>query len=838
MDVAILEWISMRSSARFPVARPESDAPPGPRRTRAERRAGERPIAIVGMACRFPGAPGPDAFRRLLAEGRGAVGAVPADRPFAGDPQAGPAGRFGAFVDRPDRFDADFFGISPREAAETDPRQRLMLELGWEALEDARIPASALASTATGVFAGAFGDDYALERNERGGPATAHTMAGLQRTMIANRLSYTLGLHGPSLVVDTGQSSSLTAVVEAVQALWQGACTAAFAGGVHLHLSGRGAAAEAGLGGLSPQGCCRPFDAGADGYVRGEGGGLVLLKTLERARADGDRVHAVILGGAVGGEGATRGLTVPGRGGQEAVLRAACRSARLAPHHIRHVELHGTGTPVGDPVEAAALGAVMGAGRARDVPLRVGSVKSSIGHLEAAAGIAGLIKTALMVRDGELLPTLNHTEPNPDIPLDRLRLRVQTEREPFGGGGTPAAGVSSFGMGGTDCHVVLAGPPPPPRAVWPRARFVRPRAEGGAPGGATWWVLSGASEEGLRAQAARLHARLADEPAVEDGGVDETDADIGLTLAAGRTALEHRAAVCGRDRAALLRGVAAVAEGRAAEGVVTGRVRTPAADGGTDGDTDGPEVSRAASPGELFCAGAERRVDWRALFGEDARMVDLPTYAFQRRRHWFGEGDGGGHGEGAAAPEHRPGAAPLDLVRGHAARVLGHPSADAVDPGTAFRDLGFDSALGTELRRALEQELGRRLPAGLVYDHPTPERLALFLDRGREEAGAEDRPRAGRRPGAHTAEPIAVTAMACRFPGGADTPERFWELLAGERDATGPFPVDRGWDPALSRPGGEGSGSRVGRGGFLHGAAEFDAAFFGISPREAAAMDP
>ncbi|MDA2812315.1 SDR family NAD(P)-dependent oxidoreductase [Nocardiopsis sp. RSe5-2] len=841
MDVAILEWIPMRSSARFPVARPESDAEPlspaARSGSRGERRARERPIAIVGMACRFPGAPGQEAFRRLLAEGRGAVGAVPGDRPFAGDPAAGPAGRFGAFVDRPDLFDAGFFGISPREAAETDPRQRLLLELGWEALEDARIPATALASTATGVFVGAFGDDYALERHERGGPATPHTMAGLQRTMIANRLSYTLGLHGPGLVVDTGQSSSLTAVVEAVRALWEGSCTAAFAGGVHLHLSGRAAAAEAGLGGLSPQGRCRPFDAAADGYVRGEGGGLVLLKPLDRAVADGDRVHAVILGGAVGGEGATRGLTVPGRGGQEAVLREACRSARLAPRLIRYVELHGTGTPVGDPVEAEALGTVLGAGRPRDEPLRVGSVKSSIGHLEAAAGIAGLIKAALMVRDGELVPTLGHTEPNPGIPLERLRLRVQTEREPFPGRGTPAAGVSSFGMGGTDCHVVLAGPPPPPRAVWDRRPFVRPRAEEGAPGGATWWVLSGATEAGLRAQAARLHARLADEPAVEDGGADETDADIGLTLAAGRTALEHRAAVFGRDRAELLRGVAAVAEGRAADGVVTGRVRGED-EGGAVPEGAVPEEGPEPSPGALFCAGAERRVDWRALFGPDARMVDLPTYAFQRRRHWFTDAADGGPEGGTGSPAERTsaGTASLDLVREHAARVLGHTSPDAVDPGAAFRDLGFDSALGTELRTALEQALGRRLPAGLVYDHPTPERLARFLDAGREEARAGDRPRPGAPRGDR--EPIAITAMACRFPGGADTPERFWELLAEERDATGPFPVDRGWDPALSRPGGPGPGTYVARGGFLYGAADFDAAFFGISPREADAMDP
>ncbi|WP_017590936.1 type I polyketide synthase [Nocardiopsis potens] len=785
-------------------------------------------VAVVGVACRFPGAPGPGAFRRLLTEGRQAVTGVPGDRLFAGDPAAGPAGRYGAFIDGADLFDADLFGFSPREAAETDPRQRLMLELGREVLEDARIPADALRATSTGVFVGASGDDYALLRQVRGGPPAHHTMTGLHRTMIANRLSYTLGAHGPSAVLDTGQSSSLAAVVQAVQSLRAGACGAAIAGGVHLNLAPHAAAAEAGFGGLSPDGRCFTFDRRANGYVRGEGGGAVLLKRLADALADGDRVHALILGGAVTGDGATPAPAVPGREGQERALRAACADAGIEPGRLDHVELHGTGTPVGDPVEAAALGAVHGAARPAGRPLPVGSVKTNIGHLSAAAGIAGLIKTVLGLSSRELFPSLNFTAPPPEVPLDRLGLRVQTETAPWPSGGHPVAGVSSFGMGGTDCHVVLAAAPPtaqPQASPGTPSKAPRtttsgtppgeqpgrpPEALGAAPpaGRRLCWIVSAASAEALRAQCARLRAHVEADPAADP-------ADIAHSLATTRERLPYRIHLYGRGREELLRGLAAAERGDGP----TGAVRT---------GPDRPGTAEPPDPGPI----------------PGARTVDLPGYAFQRSRHWFAERAGADAAPPAApdapAPSAPPGAgagdarpAPrlsagdaLDLVRGHAAEVLGHSGPDRVRAERTFRDLGFDSVMGTELRTRLERATGRRLPAGLVYDHPTPALLARALEhgpeRGREAAGAPPAP-------GGPAGPVAIVAMACRLPGGVDGPEALWRLLEEGADTVSGFPVDRGW---------EGGSGGVRLGGFLHDAAGFDAGFFGISPREAAAMDP
>ncbi|MFW5417122.1 SDR family NAD(P)-dependent oxidoreductase [Nocardiopsis sp. CNT-189] len=854
-------------------------------------------IAVVGVACRFPGAAGPRAFRGLLTGGRQAVTGVPADRLFAGDPAAGPAGRYGAFIDGADLFDADLFGFSPREAAETDPRQRLMLELGREVLEDARIPADALRSTSTGVFVGASGDDYALLRQTRGGPPAHHTMTGLHRTMIANRLSYTLGAHGPSAVLDTGQSSSLAAVVQAVQSLRAGACGAAIAGGVHLNLAPHAAAAEAGFGGLSPDGRCFAFDRRANGYVRGEGGGAVLLKRLADALADGDRVQALILGGAVTGDGATPAPAFPGREGQERALRAACADARIAPGRLDHVELHGTGTPVGDPVEAAALGAVHGAARPAGRPLPVGSVKTNIGHLSAAAGIAGLIKTVLGLSSRELFPSLNFTAPPEEIPLERLGLRVQTETAPWPSGGHPVAGVSSFGMGGTDCHVVLAAAPPtaqpqaspgtpskaprtttsgtppgeqpgtPPEGLGAAPSAAPPGGRSGAPpsapprippgtspeapsaappggprtapptGRRLCWIVSAASAEALRAQCARLRAHVEADPAADP-------ADIAHSLATTRERLPYRIHLYGRGREELLRGLAAAERGDGP----TGAVRT---------GPDRPGTAEPPDPGPI----------------PGARTVDLPGYAFQRSRHWFTERagadaappaapnapvpgspgtaapaasvpadpaapastapdapapsapPGAGAGDARPAPRLSAGGA-LDLVRGHAAEVLGHSGPDRVRAERTFRDLGFDSVMGTELRTRLERATGRRLPAGLVYDHPTPALLARALERGPEaDRGAAEAPPAPGGP----AEPVAITAMACRFPGGADGPEALWRLLEEGADTVSGFPVDRGW---------EGGSGGVRLGGFLYGAADFDAGFFGISPREAAAMDP
>jgi acyl transferase domain-containing protein len=360
----------------------------------------DKAIAVVGIACRLPGAADPEAFWRLLRDGEDATSDVPEGRWDADSP------RRGGFLDDIDRFDAAFFGISPREAAAMDPQQRLVLELGWEALEDAGIVSGTLSGSPTGVFIGAMWDDYAVLAYRAGtarvGP---HTITGLHRGTIANRVSHVLGLRGPSMVVDTGQSSSLVAVHLACESLRSGESQVAIAGGVNLNIAAESAVTTSRFGALSPDGYCYTFDARANGYVRGEGGGVVVLKPLDRALRDGDRVYCVIRGGAVNNDGPSEGLTVPSAAAQEALLREAYARAGVSPRDVGYVELHGTGTRRGDPVEAAALGAAIGRHRAPGNPLRVGSAKTNVGHLEGAAGIVGLVKAALCVRHRRLPPT-------------------------------------------------------------------------------------------------------------------------------------------------------------------------------------------------------------------------------------------------------------------------------------------------------------------------------------------------------------------------------------------------------------------------------------------------
>jgi acyl transferase domain-containing protein/acyl carrier protein len=429
--------------------------------------AADEPIAVVGMACRFPGAPDLEAFWRLLCDGIDATREVPAERwdpaPFY-DPDPETPGttntRRGAFLERIDEFDPLFFGISPREAAEMDPQQRFMLELSWEALEDAGLPPRDLAGTKTGVFTGVIWRDYADLHRAAGAPVTSHTGVGQGVTIVANRVSYALGLRGPSLVVDTACSSSLVAVHLACQSLRSGESTLALAGGVNLTLLPETMVALTKFGGLSGEGRCKAFDASADGFARGEGAGVVVLKALSRALADGDPIYCVIRGSAVNNDGASNGLTAPNPESQVEVLRDAYERAGVDPGRVQVVEAHGTGTPLGDPIEARALSQVLGAGRAPDRPLVIGSVKTNIGHLEGAAGIAGLIKLSLSMSHRTVPPSLHFERPNPDIPFAELGLRVQTALGPWpvlADGEKALGGVSSFGWGGTNCHVVVEG---------------------------------------------------------------------------------------------------------------------------------------------------------------------------------------------------------------------------------------------------------------------------------------------------------------------------------------------------------------------------------------------
>ncbi|WP_435811874.1 type I polyketide synthase [Streptomyces massasporeus] len=517
------------------------------------------PIAVVGLACRFPGAANPAAYWTLLRDGVSAV----SEEPREGRIGSGPGG----FLNHVDRFDPDFFDISPREAAAMDPQQRLALELSWEAFEDAGIVPAALKGRDVGVFVGAMWDDYATVLHGLGAAsATQHSMTGVHRSIIANRVSYTLDLRGPSMVLDTGQSSSLVAVHMAAESLRRGEATLALAGGVNLGLASESTVYSEKFGGLSPDGQCFTFDARANGYVRGEGGGLVVLKPLSRALADGDRVYCVIEGTAMNNDGAGEGLTVPTARAQEEVLRAAYRKAGVAPADVQYVELHGTGTKKGDPIEAAALGSVLGSGRTADTPLLVGSVKTNIGHLEAAAGVAGLIKTALSIRHQEIPPSLNFLTPNPRIPFDAWNLRVQTALSRRSRTDSPfLAGVSSFGMGGTNCHVVLSDrhtvAASPAAGHGDTAGDRRAEALTLLP-----WVVSGRSRTALRSQGERLREHIAAHP-----GLDP--ASVGASLAAHRTAFEERAVVLGGDRDDFLSGLDALVSGAPAANVVRGSVR-------------------------------------------------------------------------------------------------------------------------------------------------------------------------------------------------------------------------------------------------------------------------
>jgi acyl transferase domain-containing protein len=1070
------------------------------------------PVAVVGLACRLPGADGPDEFWALLRDGVDAVGTAPAGRGADGHP-------YGGFLDRVDTFDADFFGISPREAAATDPQQRLVLELAWEALEDARIVPDALRGTPTGVFVGAMADDYAtLVRRQGTGALDRYAMTGLHRGMVANRISYVLGLRGPSLTVDTAQSSSLVSVQMACESLRRGESRLALAGGVHLNIAPDSTVTAERFGGLSPDGRCFTFDARANGFVRGEGGGLVVLKLLADAVADGDRVDCVILGGAVNHDGVSDGLTVPNGAAQQEVLRLSHRRAGVSPGDVQYLELHGSGTPVGDPIEAASAGGVLGAGRPVDAPLPVGSVKTNIGHLEGAGGIAGLLKVVLSIVHRQLPPSLHHDTPNPAIPFDDLRIRVRRDLGPWPHPDRPLlAGVSSFGMGGTNCHLVVGQPPPVGAPADAGDQVDRPVLPGPVP-----WVLSGRGVAAVAGQARRLLDRVAaGRPDVED---------VGLSLAVSRAALPDRAVLFGADRADLLAGLRELADGPAptavagrdvggagrvfvfpgqgwqwrgmgAEllessavfreqvarcgtalapyvdwslaGVLRGDAGQPGLDrvdvvqpvawavmvslaavwesvgvtpsavvGHSQGEIaaavvagalsvddgarvvalrsrliaglpagggmlsvalgveeatalirDLPEVTVAAvngvsstvlsgdltalqelrrtlagrdvpvrllpvdyashsarmealradlavaladvrpaparvpmvsamtgapldpagltgdywyrnlrnpvrfdtavrtllaaghrlflevsghpvlvvgvgelldeaevtgaalgtlrrddggsdrfwrSAGEAWAHGAP--VDWARRFPH-GRLVDLPTYAFQRRRHWLPTA---GTPE-PTAPQAAAPAAPVDtpagdrrwddgelttLVRATVAVVLGHRP-EAVELDRTFKDLGFDSLGSVELRNRLSTATGRRLPAGLLFDHPTPAALVRHL--------AGDRPRsAPARVGAAHDEPIVITAMACRLPGGVTSPEDLWRVVADGLDVTSAMPDNRAWDlAALGHPDRDRPGtSHAMRGGFLHDAGDFDAAFFDISPREATAMDP
>lgn len=428
------------------------------------------PIAIIGVGCRFPGAKNPEAFWQLLCNGVDAITEVPADRWDVNalyDPNPGSRGkmntRWGGFLEQVDQFDSPFFGIAPREAVYMDPQQRLLLEVAWEALENAGQVVEQLACTNTGVFIGIGNYDYCRLFAKRGvAQVNAYMGTGNALSIGANRISYLFNFRGPSMAIDTACSSSLVAVHLACQSLRSGESNLCLVGGVNLILSPDATITYSLARMISPDGRCKTFDAKANGYVRGEGCGIVVLKRLSDALRDSDKIVALIRGSAINEDGLSNGLTAPNGPSQEAVIHQALVNAGVTPAQISYVELHGTGTSLGDPIEARALGAVLAKNRPTGSRCAVGSVKTNIGHLESASGIAGLIKVALSLQHRQIPPSLHFQQINPYIPIDRLPLQVQQALEAWPELDGPAfAGVSSFGFGGANAHVILEEAPQP-----------------------------------------------------------------------------------------------------------------------------------------------------------------------------------------------------------------------------------------------------------------------------------------------------------------------------------------------------------------------------------------
>ncbi|MEH2078578.1 MAG: condensation domain-containing protein [Nostoc sp.] len=516
------------------------------------------PIAIIGIGCRFPGAINPETFWHLLCNQVDAIAPIPSNRHhlhscFLPDPTSSQAQLVqGGFLEQIDQFDPQFFGIAPQEAVSIDPQQRLLLEVTWEALEDAGLIPQKLAGSATGVFVGIAGSDYyemmATERTTNG-----YAVTGNLSSVVANRISYVLNLTGPSLSINTACSSSLVAVHLACQSLYRKESSLAIAAGTNIILFPEVTTSLTNAGMISATGRCRAFDAQADGLVRSEGVGVVVLKLLSQALADSDPIYAVIRGSAVNQDGRSNGLAAPNLQAQQALLRQAYQNAGISPSSVQYVEAQGAGTLLGDAIELKALATVLGKNRSPGDKCRVGSVKTNIGHLEAASGIAGLIKVALSLKYGQIPPNLHFQQPNPNVALDKLPLQVQQNLEPYKSNRPCIAGVSTFGFGGTNAHIVMEASPD----FVESSLVERPLH---------LLTLSAKTQTALRSLAHRYHEFLVNHP-------DVSIADVCFSANTGRTNFNHRLAVTGNSTAQFAERLEAFALCQESVGLVSGLVK-------------------------------------------------------------------------------------------------------------------------------------------------------------------------------------------------------------------------------------------------------------------------